>query len=430
MKSRMKVRRRRGHLAPAVVAFLSAALVFAACGDDSDSSSDTGAPETSASAATTAGGTTETSAAASGETIKVMTIGPVEAPGFSIPSIPAGAQIAIDEINAAGGINGHQVELITCNDQNDPNVAAECGKQAVDEAVVAVVGGLSLFDLNILPALQQAGIPWVGLTSSDSFDQDGVYLFGGDGASAFTGIGGAVANEGCKKVAIVLSGSAAPENASQIEAGVVAGGSTVVATLNAPATGADWAPTVEAARSAGAECIAAGTGPPETGPLIAAINAGPPLQLATADGGFPDVVLAQVGAAADGVIAVSGYLPASSTDGIVQQLGSKLKEEYPDVSFDQFAKSGYASVQVVAEASKGLDEITAASVTEGLSGVVDFDTGLGPVVDLSTPLAVPGYERIFGPYIYVYVAKGGKYELLHPDPMDMTPALRLLSEGQ
>jgi ABC-type branched-subunit amino acid transport system substrate-binding protein len=203
-----------------------------------------------------------------------------------------------------------------------------------------------------------------------------------------------------------------------------------VTTQNAPATGADWAPTVEAARAAGAECIAAGTGPPETGPLIAAISAGAPLQLAVADGGFPDVVLAQVGAGADGVIAVSGYLPASSTEGIVQQLGSKLKEEYPDVSFDQFAKSGYASVQVVAEASKGLDEITAASVTEGLSGVVDFDTGLGPVVDLSTPSTIPGYERIFDPSIYVYVAKGGIYELLHPEPMDMTPALKLLSEGQ
>ncbi len=430
MKPRIKVRRRRGHLAPAVVVLVSA-LVLAACGDDSDSSSDTAAPETSAAAATTAAGdTTETSAAASGEPIKLMTVGPVEAPGFSIPSIPSGAQIAIDEINAAGGVNGRPLELITCNDENDPNVAAQCGQQAVDEGVVALVGGLSLFDLNVLPALQQAGIPWVGLTSSDSFDQEGVYLFGGDGASAFTGIGNALGLEGCENVAVLLSASAAPENGSQIEAGVVAGGATVVTTLNAPATGADWAPTVEAARSAGADCIAAGTGPPETGPLIAAIGAGEPLQLAVADGGLPDVVLAQVGAAADGVIAVSGYLPASSTEGIVQELGAKLAEDFPGVSFDQFAKSGHASVRIVAEAMQGLDEITPASVTEGLSGITDFDTGLGPVVDLSTPLAVPGYERIFGPYIYVYVANGGVYELLRPEPMDMTAALELLSEGQ
>ena len=69
-------------------------------------------------------------------------------------------------------------------------------------------------------------------------------------------------------------------------------------------------------------------------------------------------------------------------------------------------------------------------MTKGLSGVANFDTGLGPVVDLSTPSTIPGYERIFSPMIYVYVAKNGVYELLHPDPMDMTPALKLLSEEQ
>jgi ABC-type branched-subunit amino acid transport system substrate-binding protein len=428
MRPRIKVRRRCRHLAPVVVVVLSGALVLAACGGDNSSSSDTGAPQTSAPA--TSAGAAATSAPASGEPIKLMTVGPVEAPGFSIPSIPVGAQIAIDEINAAGGINGRQVELITCNDQNDPNVAAQCGKQAVDEGVVALVGGLSLFDLNVLPALQQAGIPWVGLTSSDSFDQAGVYLFGGDGASAFAGIGGALALQGCKNVAILLSGSAAPANASQIQAGVVAGGAKVVTTLNAPATGADWAPVVEAARSAGADCIGAGTGPPETGPLISAIKAGAPVQLATADGGLPDVVLAQIGAAADGVIAVSGYLPASSDKGIVKELGATLKAKFPTVPYDQFAKSGYASVKIVAEAAKDLDQITPASVTKGLSGVTNFDTGLGPVVDLSTPSTIPGYERIFGPMIYVYVAKNGAYELLRPDPMDMTPALKILSEGR
>jgi len=107
-----------------------------------------------------------------------------------------------------------------------------------------------------------------------------------------------------------------------------------------------------------------------------------------------------------------------------------LKEKHPEVPYDQFAKSGYASVKVVEQATKGLDEITPASVTKGLSGVVDFDTGLGPVIDLSTPSTIPGYERIFSPMIYEYVAKNGVYELLHPDPMDMTPALKLLSEGK
>ena len=231
-----------------------------------------GGTETTAPAATTEGG-----AAPTGEPIKVMTIGPVDAPGFSLPSIPVGAQIAVDEINAEGGINGRPLELITCNDENNPNTATECARQAIDEGVVAVVAGLTLFEPNVVPPLEEAGIPWVGLTSSAG-NLEGVWLIGGDGASAFTGIGAALAQQpGCENIAIVLSASATDANAAEIEAGVLSEGATVVDTLTAPETGADWAPTVEAARAAGAQCIAAGTGPPETGPLIAAINAGEPM---------------------------------------------------------------------------------------------------------------------------------------------------------
>ena len=257
------------------------AVALAACGSDSNSSGTT--PTTPAATATTpvaadttpaatdttpAAADTTAASVASGEPIKLMTIGPVDAPGFSLPSIPVGAEIAIKEINDAGGINGRQLELVTCNDKNDPNVAAQCAKQATDENVVAVVGGLSIFEANVLPGLQKAGIPWVGLTSSASFNADGVYMIGGDGASTFTGIGAALAKQGCKNIAILLSAQSTPVNGPQIEAGILSEGATVAATLNAPATGADWAPTVAAARAADADCIAAGTGPSETGPLI------------------------------------------------------------------------------------------------------------------------------------------------------------------
>ena len=174
-----------------------------------------------------------------------------------------------------------------------------------------------------------------------------------------------------------------------------------------------------------------GTGPPETGPLIAAIGAGEPLQLATADGGLPDVVLAQVGAAADGVIAGSGYLPASSTEGIVQELGAQLAEEYPGVSFDQFAKSGHVSVRIVAEAMQGSDEITPAFGDRrplGHRRLRHRTRARRRPIDAAR--GSRGTNGSFGPYIYVYVANGGAYELSRPEPMDMTAALELLSEGQ
>jgi len=444
----------------AIVATLAvSALALAACGDDddgSDAASEATATESSTAAATEETAVTEetsaptdvtsapaeessasseassasseaSSAPATGEPLKLMTIGPVDAPGFSLPSLPVGAQIAVDEFNAAGGVNGRPLELITCNDMNDPNIAAQCAQQAVDEGVVAIVGGLSLFDMNALPTLQAAGIPWVGLTTSAAFAEDGVFLIGGDGATAFSAIGASLAATGCENIAVILSANAAPTNGDQIAAGVESGGATVTDTLTAPATGADWAPTVEAARASGADCIASGAGPPETGPLIDAINAGEPIQMATADGGLPDVVLAQLGASADGVIATSGFLPSSSSDGIVQALGEKAKAAAPDAPFDQFSKTGYASVQIIAEAAKSLDEVTPADLTTAITQISGFDTGLGPVLDFTTPNSIPGYERVFNTKIYLYVAKDGAYELAQPDPIDVAAALEILS---
>ena len=75
-----------------------------------------------------------------------MTMGPVSSPEFSLPSIPAGAQIAVNDLNSAGGIDGHKVVLIVCNDQNNPNTAAQCAREAIKDKVTALVGGLENYD--------------------------------------------------------------------------------------------------------------------------------------------------------------------------------------------------------------------------------------------------------------------------------------------
>ena len=358
-----------------------------------------------------------------------MTVGPVSAPQFSLPSIPVGAQIAVNDINSAGGINGHKLVLITCNDQNNPDTAAQCARQAIKSKVAAVVGGLEDFDLQIMPLLQQAGIPWVGLTTPDDYTSSNLFLLGGEGAPTFTGIGMTLAQQGCKHIAVIVTAAAGTQKigAQQIAAGIHAGGAQVAGTFTVPATAVDLAPTVAAARSSGADCIGAGTSPVQSGPLITAVSAGPKLKLAFASGGLPDVVLKQLGKPANGVLAPAGYLPFTSTQGVVPQLKQKIQAQYPKVPLDQFAETGYASVQVVAQAAKGLSDVTGSSLQSALSKVTGFDTGLGPVVDLSTPNSIPGFSRVFNPKVFVWVAKNGDYYLAQPQPIDTTPALKLLS---
>lgn len=360
--------------------------------------------------------------------ITLMALGPVDAPGFSLPSIPVGAQIAINEINSAGGVNGHPLKLITCNELNNPNTAVLCARQAIEDKVTALVGGFSVYAPQFVPLLAQADIPWVG-TVSPVYTSANVFPIAGDASPSLFGIGLALAKQGCKRIADIVSAAGPSAGYIQtMDAGIRAGGVKLAGAFTIPVTSTDLAPTVAAARSAGADCIASGLGPSQSAPLIAAVNAtGQKLTIAFNSGGLPDEVLQQLGKAANGVLAISGYLPSSSTEGAVQQLKQKMQAQYPKVPLDQFAEAGYAAVEVVAQAAKGLKDVTASSLESALTKVKGFDTGLGPVIDFSKPNPTPGYERLFNTKVFVYVAKNGVFYLAQPEPIDTTPALRLLA---
>ena len=391
------------------------ALGVAACGSSSSSSSSSSTANASSSAS-------------SGAPIKLMTMGVISSPQFSEPSIPVGAQIAVNEINSAGGISGHKLQLIVCNDQNNPNDAAQCAREAIKDKVAALVGGLEDYDRLIEPLIVQAGIPWVGLITPDDYTSSNLFLFGGEGVDAFAAASMALAQQGCKHIAVVVTAAAGTEkiNAAQLEAGIRAGGAKVAGSFTVPATAVDFAPTVAAVRSAGADCIASGTSPAQTGSLIAAANTGSPkLKIAEAEGGVPPALVKALGKAANGLIATSGLLPATAAQGAVPKLLQTMQTEYPKVPFDTFAEIGYASVNVVAQAAKGLKDVTASSLTAALPKVTGFDTGLGPVLNLSTA-PVSAYPRLFDDKDYVYVAKNGVYVLASPTPIDTTPALQSL----
>ena len=73
------------------------------------------------------------------DTIKIGVIAPFKTP--SGESLINGAKMAVDEINAAGGINGQKVELITANTEYKPQVGATAYKKLVLEDKCKVVFG-------------------------------------------------------------------------------------------------------------------------------------------------------------------------------------------------------------------------------------------------------------------------------------------------
>ena len=123
----MKKISRRSFLTAAGVS--AAALALTACG---------GSSSTAAPASTAAG------SAASGDTIKVGVLGPmtgdVSVYGLAVIN---GATLYLDQVNANGGVNGKQLEVITMDEQGDATQAVTCFTKMCDQGITALVGDVT-----------------------------------------------------------------------------------------------------------------------------------------------------------------------------------------------------------------------------------------------------------------------------------------------
>ena len=87
--------------------------------------------------------------------------GPVRA---TVKEATAGAMLYIDSVNAKGGINGQTIELISLDDQFEPDQAAANARKLIEEhkVVALFLTRGTPHNLAILPLLEQHGVPLVG----------------------------------------------------------------------------------------------------------------------------------------------------------------------------------------------------------------------------------------------------------------------------
>ena len=81
--------------------------------------------------------------------------------------IKNGAMIAVDKINAEGGINGKMIELIVEDGRNDPAESLNAAQKLINRDKVSVLWGcwLSSATLAVIPSVERAGIPFMVETS-------------------------------------------------------------------------------------------------------------------------------------------------------------------------------------------------------------------------------------------------------------------------
>ncbi len=84
-----------------------------------------------------------------------------------------GATLAVDEINAAGGVLGHPVKLVTQDTAADPVDAVPAAQQEINvDHVVAIVGPTSITAGVVLPLVDKANIPLLMFGGGSQFDHN------------------------------------------------------------------------------------------------------------------------------------------------------------------------------------------------------------------------------------------------------------------
>jgi ABC-type branched-subunit amino acid transport system substrate-binding protein len=352
---------------------------------------------------------------AGGETLKIMAFGSLSQPPFPLPQLADGAKAAVDRINADGGVNGRQIELITCDDQGTANGATACGQQAVQEQVLAVVGQFTLFGDAFVGLTDAAGIPLVFSTATSSLEVSSDLSFPVVGAlppsiAALVSFG----EQGCETTIITANDNAqsrATYSDFLLPIAEIKGFKTGFVPY--PPDTTDFAGVAADVASQG-DCVIYAGGAPDSSAIMIALeqsNADITHQAALSTIAISDETLTELGEVSDGLqVFTNGQLPSSGDDAVVQAQEDILAVN-PDANVDLVALNAYAGVLAFAQVAGELDEVTSAGIAEAMNDpATTFDSGLFPPINFSEDSGFyPLTPRVAGSQFFGYVAEGGKF---------------------
>lgn len=233
-----------------VCAALAASVTVAACGSSSNSAGSSGSSDNGGSASAAGSSRGSSAAAAPGASSRHFTGSPIKlgmvtdvgtAVDFAAPV--AAAKAAVRQLNGAGGINGHEVQFIFCNEGLNPNTAESCARKMVSHHVMAMVAnGVVTAEGPDNAIFRQAGIANVApysFSGVSTHDSNSYMFSGGSDFQTAASVKFATAS-GDKRIALAALQSPIAANYLPIAKGSATHlGATLVGTVNIPQTQAD-----------------------------------------------------------------------------------------------------------------------------------------------------------------------------------------------
>jgi branched-chain amino acid transport system substrate-binding protein len=380
-----------------VIALAVLGLAVMGCGGDDDETTTTAA----GAEPTTSEGGTATTAAGDGTPFKIGLAAPFTGQYANYgTSHRAGADIAVEELNAAGGVNGGEVSYVTGDDLGDPQQAVLVAQNFIGDDEILFVNGHMFSGATIAAgtAYEEAGLPMVSPSATNPDITDlGDYIWRICMTDAFQGAGLAqytVNDLKLTKVAILLDDSDYGRGlADAYEAAIGEAGGEVVAREQYTAGDTDFRAQLTTIRQANPEMIFLSGYYPE-GSKVAqqARELGITAEMLGSDGYASDELIGLGGQAVEGML-VSTFFDYSNQDPAVQQFVQAFKAANNDANPDWFAASSYDVIKLVAEAatragSNDREAINAAlaelGTYQGITGAITFDEN----GDVQKPLSI------------------------------------------
>lgn len=355
------------------------------------------------------------SVAASAETIKIGLYGTITGTNaLAGEMLEKGATIAVEEINAAGGINGTEVELVVYDDKSSPEGAVKAVQRLVDvDGVVAMVGSNS--SPNILAGAEiseDAGVIQVGAGTSPSYTNAGYnYIFRGTANAnlpnkAFVD---AMIGNGATKIAMV---SIATEYGASGVASVkemLPETVEIVCEEQYQATDTDFTGQTAKVVSSGADAVVLYGTTADSALMIKQLRANGyngyiygPESLGVSD------IVNVAGEAADNVIFGSGaVVPATieeAANEVEKAFLTSFVEKYGEMPVSDVVYRGYDAATLIgialnnAEDIEDPDSIREAFLNitahEGIAGTYDFSDGSGDGLSTSRVYIISGGKNV------------------------------------
>ncbi len=283
-----------------------------------------------------------------------------------------GAQLAIDEVNADGGVAGRDLELVTEDDACDATASVAAAQKLVTAGVKGSVGGYcSGATLPTLPIFADAGIPMViPAANSNELVGQGAFMINGTGTQQAEAAVTWINKEGAKNVVIIDDNEAYPKDlADSIEKQATG---LTVAREHVNPDEKDFSAAVNSVLGKSPDFVV-WTGYYQAGGLLikqlrAAGYAGPIL---VGDGS----VDAQLSAIA-GADAMTGVVGTFTRTPDMLENGAQWIEDYKKVSGGKdpgpYSIQTYEAVKTIAEAMNVAEGTDYDKVVAGLKGLKDF----------------------------------------------------------